>query len=166
MPLHHVSLPISFIPLGSTKYHVVNGRHPTVELGLLGAGRLFVPNTVSLDSNSNLHVITGPNMAGKRSILLDQTCSFTRRNLLGKSTLLRQTALIAILAQTGSFVPADSARIGIIDRLFSRVGANDDLFRDRSTFMVEMMETAEILNRATPRSLVRLLLHANEAMVT
>jgi len=72
----------------------------------------------------------------------------------GKSTLLRQTALIAILAQTGSFVPADSARIGITDRLFSRVGAKDDLFRDRSTFMVEMLETAEILHRATPRSLV------------
>ena len=72
----------------------------------------------------------------------------------GKSTLLRQTALIAVLAQTGSFVPADSARIGIIDRLFSRVGAKDDLFRDRSTFMVEMLETAEILHRATPKSLV------------
>jgi DNA mismatch repair ATPase MutS len=68
--------------------------------------------------------------------------------------LLRQTALIAILAQTGSFVPADSARIGIVDKLFSRVGAKDDLFRDRSTFMVEMLETAEILNRATSKSLV------------
>lgn len=76
---------------------------------------------------------------------------------LGKSTLLRQTALIAVLAQTGSFVPADSARIGIIDRLFSRVGAKDDLFRDRSTFMVEMLEAAEILNRATPRSLVNIM---------
>ena len=82
-----------------------------------------------------LHVITGPNMAGK-------------------STLLRQTALIAILAQAGSFVPADSATIGIVDKLFSRVGAKDDLFHDRSTFMVEMLETAEILRRATPKSLV------------
>jgi DNA mismatch repair ATPase MutS len=83
-----------------------------------------------------LHVITGPNMAGK-------------------STFLRQTALIVILAQVGSFVPADRATIGIVDRLFSRVGAKDDLFHDRSTFMVEMLETAEILKRATPKSLVR-----------
>ena len=75
--------------------------------------------------------------------------------MAGKSTLLRQTALIAILAQTGSFVPADRATIGVIDRLFSRIGAKDDLFRDRSTFMVEMLETAEILKHATPRSLVR-----------
>lgn len=119
----------------STSYHVVNGRHPTVELGLLGAGRVFNPNTVSFAPDSSLHVITGPNMAGK-------------------STLLRQTALIAILAQTGSFVPADSARIGVIDRIFSRVGAKDDLFRNRSTFMVEMLETANILRRATPNSLV------------
>ncbi|KDQ63842.1 hypothetical protein JAAARDRAFT_393061 [Jaapia argillacea MUCL 33604] len=116
-------------------YHVVNGRHPTVELGLLSSGRMFTPNTLSFDSESRLHIITGPNMAGK-------------------STLLRQTALIAILAQTGSYVPADAATTGIVDRLFSRVGAKDDLFRDRSTFMVEMLETAEILRRATPRSLV------------
>ena len=74
--------------------------------------------------------------------------------MAGKSTLLRQTALIAILAQTGSFVPADSAEIGIIDRVFSRVGAKDDLFRDRSTFMVEMLEASDILRRATPNSLV------------
>ncbi len=113
----------------------MNGRHPTVELSLLTAGRLFTPNTVSFTPDSSLHIVTGPNMAGK-------------------STLLRQTALIAILAQTGSFVPADSAEIGIIDRIFSRVGAKDDLFRDRSTFMVEMLETAEILRRATPNSLV------------
>lgn len=74
--------------------------------------------------------------------------------MAGKSTFLRQAALIAILAQTGSFVPADHAVIGVVDKLFSRVGAKDDLFRDRSTFMVEMLETAEILRRATPRSLV------------
>ena len=74
--------------------------------------------------------------------------------MAGKSTLLRQTALIAMLAQTGSFVPAERATIGIIDRLFSRIGAKDDLFRDRSTFMVEMLETAEILKHATPKSLV------------
>lgn len=74
--------------------------------------------------------------------------------MAGKSTFLRQTALIAILAQVGSFVPADYARIGIVDKLFSRIGAKDDLYRDRSTFMVEMLETAEILRRATDRSLV------------
>ncbi|KZO99797.1 hypothetical protein CALVIDRAFT_548612 [Calocera viscosa TUFC12733] len=116
-------------------YMVRNGRHPTVELGLLDAGRVFTPNSVKLWPESRLHVITGPNMAGK-------------------STLLRQTALIAILAQTGSYVPADRAELGIVDKVFSRVGAKDDLFRDRSTFMVEMLETAEILRSATWRSLV------------
>lgn len=119
----------------SKSYHIVNGRHPTVELGLIAGGRTFVPNNVTLSPDGPLHIITGPNMAGK-------------------STLLRQTALIAILAQIGSFVPADSAEIGVVDAIFSRVGANDDLFRNRSTFMVEMMETADILNRATPNSLV------------
>ncbi|KAI9511745.1 muts domain V-domain-containing protein [Russula earlei] len=119
----------------SRSFHVVNGRHPTVEVGLLSSGRVFTPNTVSLCPDSRLHVITGPNMAGK-------------------STLLRQTALIAILAQSGSFVPADHAEVGIVDRLFSRVGAKDDVFRDRSTFMVEMLETADILRKATPNSLV------------
>ncbi|ESK98406.1 dna mismatch repair protein [Moniliophthora roreri MCA 2997] len=121
--------------LDDTDYSVINGRHPTVELGLLTSGRVYTPNSVDLTPTSKLHVITGPNMAGK-------------------STLLRQTALIAILAQTGSFVPADCATLGIVDKLFSRVGAKDDLFHDRSTFMVEMLETAEILRRATPRSLV------------
>lgn len=119
----------------SMSYLVTNGRHPSVELGLLNSGRVFMPNTVSLKPNSRLHIITGPNMAGK-------------------STLLRQTALLAILAQCGSFVPADKAHIGIVDKLFSRVGAKDDLFRDRSTFMVEMLETADILNHATAKSLV------------
>ncbi|KDQ19718.1 hypothetical protein BOTBODRAFT_101826 [Botryobasidium botryosum FD-172 SS1] len=119
----------------STSYHVVNGRHPTVEMGLLASGRTFTPNTVTLDPSSRLHIITGPNMSGK-------------------SSLLRQTALIAILAQAGSFVPADYVEMGIVDHVFSRVGAKDDLFRDRSTFMVEMLETAEILKRATDRSLV------------
>ncbi|CCA70177.1 probable MSH1-DNA mismatch repair protein, mitochondrial [Serendipita indica DSM 11827] len=117
------------------EFHIKNGRHPSVEIGLLNARRMFIPNTLSLDPDARLQVITGPNMAGK-------------------STLLRQTAVIAILAQTGSFVPADSAQIGIVDKVFSRVGANDDLFRDRSTFLVEMLESAEILNRATSRSLV------------
>ena len=108
-------------------------------MGLLSSGRQFTPNSVEMTSSSNLHIITGPNMAGK-------------------STFLRQTALIAILAQVGSFVPADSAHMGIVDRLFSRIGARDDLFRDRSTFMVEMIETADILRRATPKSLVSLYL--------
>lgn len=99
------------------------------------SGRMFTPNTLNMKESSQLQIITGPNMAGK-------------------STLLRQTALIALLAQAGSFVPADYARIGIVDKLFSRVGAKDDLFHDRSTFMVEMLETSEILRRATPHSLV------------
>lgn len=74
--------------------------------------------------------------------------------MAGKSTFLRQTALISVLAQIGSFVPAEAATIGVVDKLFSRIGAKDDLFRDRSTFMVEMLETADILRRATDKSLV------------
>ncbi|KAF5312677.1 hypothetical protein D9619_003049 [Psilocybe cf. subviscida] len=116
-------------------YVIANGRHPTVEMGLLASGRQFVPNSVDMSDSSNMHIITGPNMAGK-------------------STLLRQTALTVILAQVGSFVPADSAKIGVVDKLFSRIGARDDLFRDRSTFMVEMLETADILRRASKKSLV------------
>ena len=102
--------------------------------GTAQAGR-FVPNDCNLGGQERLWLVTGPNMAGK-------------------STFLRQNALIAILAQMGSFVPAEAACIGIVDRLFSRVGAADDLARGRSTFMVEMIETAAILNQATPRSLV------------
>ncbi|KAM6498292.1 MutS domain V domain containing protein [Amanita muscaria] len=116
-------------------YQVLDGRHPSVELGLLTSGRVFTSNSLEMTPESRLHVITGPNMAGK-------------------STFLRQAALITIMAQIGSFVPASSASIGIVDKLFSRIGAKDDLFHDRSTFMVEMLETAEILRRATPRSLV------------
>ncbi|WP_374654096.1 DNA mismatch repair protein MutS [Dongia sp.] len=112
------------------------GRHPVVEAALLRAqGGSFVANDCDLSPERRLWLVTGPNMAGK-------------------STFLRQNALIAILAQMGSFVPARAAHIGIVDRLFSRVGAADDLARGRSTFMVEMVETAAILNRATPRSLV------------
>ncbi|PCH33487.1 hypothetical protein WOLCODRAFT_147580 [Wolfiporia cocos MD-104 SS10] len=118
-----------------TSFTITNGRHPTVELGLLNAGRVFEPNSIAFTPEARLQVVTGPNMAGK-------------------STLLRQCALIAVLAQSGSFVPADAAEIGIVDRVFSRVGARDDLFRDRSTFMVEMLETSDILRRATPNSLV------------
>jgi DNA mismatch repair ATPase MutS len=119
----------------SRDFDVHDGRHLGVELGLLEQQRLFTPNNVSLSPTSRLHVISGPNMGGK-------------------STYLRHAALLAILAQCGSFVPARAARLGIVDRVFSRVGARDDVSRDRSTFMVEMAETSEILRRATPRSLV------------
>lgn len=110
------------------------GRHPVVEK--LNGASVFIPNDTLLDNGpSQLHVITGPNSSGK-------------------STVLRQVALITLLAQVGSFVPADSARIGIVDRIFTRVGAHDDLASGQSTFMVEMTETADILNNATHRSLV------------
>lgn len=111
-----------------------DGRHPVVEL-LPESGR-FVPNDTLLDTTDNqLLIITGPNMAGK-------------------STYIRQVALIVILAQMGSFVPASAAEIGVVDRVFTRVGAGDDIARGRSTFMVEMQETANILNNATSRSLI------------
>jgi len=119
-------------------FSITRGRHPVVEAALLAANaNSFVPNDCDLSSNAKgrLWLVTGPNMAGK-------------------STFLRQNALIAIMAQMGSFVPAEAAHIGIVDRLFSRVGAGDDLAAGRSTFMVEMVETAAILNQATPRSLV------------
>jgi DNA mismatch repair protein MutS len=109
-----------------------NGRHLGVELATEGA---FIPNDLDLDDGRRMLIITGPNMGGK-------------------STYMRQTALIAILAHTGSFVPADNASIGPIDRIFTRVGAADDLAGGRSTFMVEMTETANILNNATAESLV------------
>ncbi len=115
------------------------GRHPVVELALDRQNETFIANDCDLsparDGNGHIWLLTGPNMAGK-------------------STFLRQNALIAILAQMGSFVPARAAHIGIVDRLFSRVGAADDLARGRSTFMVEMVETAVILNQAGDRSLV------------
>jgi len=117
-----------------SKIEIQDGRHPVVEKILSGQG--FIPNDVHLDSDENLVVIlTGPNMAGK-------------------STYLRQVALITLLAQIGSFVPAKKATIGVVDRIFSRVGAFDDISRQRSTFMVEMNETANILNNATKRSLI------------
>jgi DNA mismatch repair protein MutS len=118
-------------------FRIEGGRHPVVEAMLRAEGQSFVPNGCDLggDDAGRLWLVTGPNMAGK-------------------STFLRQNALIAILAQTGSFVPATAAHIGVVDRLFSRVGAADDLARGRSTFMVEMIETAAILNQAGPRSLV------------
>jgi DNA mismatch repair protein MutS len=111
------------------------GRHPVVEAALRDTGERFVANDLSMSPNDRLWLITGPNMGGK-------------------STFLRQTALIAVLAQAGSFVPAARAKIGIVDRLFSRVGASDNLARGRSTFMVEMVETAAILALASANSLV------------
>jgi DNA mismatch repair protein MutS len=108
-----------------------------VESALKQSGERFVANDLSLGRDDRLWLITGPNMGGK-------------------STVMRQTALIAVLAHAGSFVPARSARIGLVDRVFTRVGAADDLGRGDSTFMVEMRETAQILAQATPRSLVLL----------
>ncbi|MBU0677207.1 MAG: DNA mismatch repair protein MutS [Verrucomicrobia bacterium] len=119
---------------GSQTVIIKDGRHPIIE-EMLDA-EPFVPNDALLDELENqLIIITGPNMAGK-------------------STYIRQVALIVIMAQMGSFVPADSAEIGVVDRVFTRVGASDDLARGRSTFMVEMQETANILNNATGRSLI------------
>lgn len=118
------------------RFRIVGGRHPVVEAALARGGEQpFVANDCDLSRDQHLWLLTGPNMAGK-------------------STFLRQNALIAVLAQSGSFVPAEEAEIGVVDRLFSRVGASDDLARGRSTFMVEMVETATILNQATERSLV------------
>ena len=114
--------------------HIRDGRHPVIER-FLPAGS-FVPNDLDLDQESQeVLIITGPNMAGK-------------------STILRQSALIVLLAQIGSFVPASEARLGIVDRIFTRVGASDDLARGRSTFMVEMQETANIVYQATERSFI------------
>ncbi|CAA9957476.1 DNA mismatch repair protein mutS [Pyrenophora teres f. maculata] len=115
--------------------NIVGGRHPVVEAGLDEQGRKFAPNDCLLGDKERIWLITGPNMAGK-------------------STYLRQNALISILAQTGSFVPAEYAEIGLVDKIFSRVGSADNLYQDQSTFMVEMLETAQILKEATPRSFV------------
>ncbi|WP_126176828.1 DNA mismatch repair protein MutS [Tsuneonella rigui] len=114
---------------------VEGGRHPVVEAALASRGERFVANDCTLAPNDRLWLIGGPNMGGK-------------------STFLRQNALIVLLAQAGSFVPASSATVGLTDRLFSRVGASDNLARGRSTFMVEMVETAAILSQATERSFV------------
>jgi DNA mismatch repair protein MutS len=114
------------------KIEIISGRHPVLE-----ADGRFVPNDVKLDEKRSFLLLTGPNMGGK-------------------STYLRQTALISILAQAGSYVPAEKAKIGLIDRVFTRVGAHDDLRRGRSTFMMEMIEVAHILRRATDKSLILL----------
>ncbi len=110
-----------------------DGRHPVVEQFL--SGERFVPNDVLFEEGERVRLITGPNMSGK-------------------STLIRQVALIVLLAQTGSFVPASAARIGLVDRIFTRIGAQDEIHAGHSTFMVEMVETANILHHATPRSLL------------
>ena len=123
----------------SEDIEIIEGRHAVIEQQeLSGGGERFVPNDLYLNSTTHtVLVLTGPNMGGK-------------------STYLRQAALIVILAQMGSFVPARSARLGIVDRVFTRIGASDNLARGRSTFMVEMTETAAILHTATPRSLILL----------
>jgi DNA mismatch repair protein MutS len=129
---------------------IVGGRHPVVEQALAAqkAGPFIVNETVLGVSDETAYP-PGFEAAGNARIWL-----VTGPNMAGKSTFLRQTALIVLMAQMGSFVPAENARIGVVDRLFSRVGASDDLARGRSTFMVEMVETAAILNQATSRSLV------------
>ncbi|MDA0782836.1 MAG: DNA mismatch repair protein MutS [Rickettsiales bacterium] len=120
----------------SLEFNIKGGRHPVVEANINGElNGEFVANDVNLSANQRLWLLTGPNMAGK-------------------STYLRQNAIIALMAQIGSYVSADEAHIGCVDKLFSRVGASDDLARGQSTFMVEMLETATILNQATDRSLV------------
>ncbi len=117
-----------------TEIHISGGRHPVVERGLIEGS--FVPNDTNLSNeDAQLIILTGPNMSGK-------------------STYLRQVALIVLLAQVGSFVPAASASIGVVDRIFTRIGAGEDIAAGQSTFMVEMVETANILNNATPRSLL------------
>lgn len=116
-------------------FEIAGGRHPVVEAAVARSGERFVANDCVLSETSRLWLVTGPNMGGK-------------------STFLRQNALIAVLAQAGCHVPAGSATLGLVDRLFSRVGASDNLARGRSTFMVEMVETAAILAQATPRSFV------------
>jgi DNA mismatch repair protein MutS len=123
----------------SADVEIIEGRHPVIELQeVAGGNERFVPNDLYLNSSTHaVLVLTGPNMGGK-------------------STYLRQAALTVILAQMGSFVPARSARLGVVDRVFTRIGASDNLARGRSTFMVEMTETAAILHTATPRSLILL----------
>ena len=117
----------------SLRLVIRDGRHPVLDQNLIE--EKFVPNDTTLDENTRLAIVTGPNMAGK-------------------STYIRQVALIVLMAQIGSFVPAASAEIGLVDRVFTRVGANDDLARGQSTFMVEMNETSNIVNNATERSLI------------
>ena len=134
--LSHVAMKNRYVRPSLNSRGVIDikeGRHPVVEQ--LSGGEMFIPNDTYLDETSSIDVITGPNMAGK-------------------STYMRQSALIVLMAQVGSFVPAKSADIGICDRIFTRVGASDDLSSGQSTFMVEMTEVANILRNATSRSLL------------
>ncbi len=132
----------------SLAFMITAGRHPVVEQALASDGGPFVANDCDLSPPYP------PAQAGERKPHAGRIWLLTGPNMAGKSTFLRQNALIAVLAQMGSFVPAQAARIGVVDRLFSRVGAADDLARGRSTFMVEMVETAAILNQAGERALV------------
>lgn len=118
-----------------TDFNIVRGRHPVVEHSLAQSHISFIPNDCALEEQSRIWLLTGPNMAGK-------------------STFLRQNALIAIMAQAGFYVPAEQACIGVVDKVFSRVGASDDLAKGQSTFMMEMVETSSILRNATAQSLV------------
>ncbi len=136
---------------GSLDFVIEGGRHPVVEQALARDGTPFVANDCDLAPPSSL---SPPPPAGEGGEGAGRIWLITGPNMAGKSTFLRQNALIAILAQMGAFVPAKAARIGVVDRLFSRVGAADDLARGRSTFMVEMVETAAILNQAGQRALV------------
>ncbi len=120
---------------GDTGLDIEGGRHPVAEALLEAEGRSFVANDCRVDGTDRIWLLTGPNMAGK-------------------STFLKQIATIVLMAQVGSLVPATRARIDVVDKLFSRIGASDDLAAGRSTFMVEMLETAAILNQVTGRSLV------------
>lgn len=119
----------------SSRLEIINGRHPVIEKQL-PLEEPYIPNSVQMDSNSEqIHIITGPNMAGK-------------------SAFLRQTALIVLMAQTGSFVPADAAHIGLVDKIFTRVGASDNISSGESTFMIEMNEASDILNNISQNSLI------------
>lgn len=126
---HYICPEITTSPI----LEIIDGRHPVVERTLIGDR--FIPNDTVFDQDELIRIITGPNMSGK-------------------STFLRQVALIVLMAQMGSFVPASSARIGLVDRIFTRIGAQDEIHAGQSTFMVEMVETANILNHATSRSLL------------
>jgi DNA mismatch repair protein MutS len=138
---------------------IIEGRHPVIELQELAAGSdRFIPNDLFLDSSSPPDAtdsITAPNSTLKKSGS-QNIVVLTGPNMGGKSTYLRQAALIVIMAQMGSFVPARAVRMGIVDRVFTRIGASDNVARGRSTFMVEMTETAAILHTATARSLILL----------
>ena len=121
--------------LNENSLNIINGRHPVVEEGLKKKGDEFTANNCEMNRNANIWLMTGPNMAGK-------------------STFLRQIAIIALMNQVGSYVPAEKASLGIFDKIFTRIGASDNLSEGISTFMMEMIETSRIINEATKKSLV------------